>query len=110
MANNEFYNGENLVDLVRHEREHISNEAFTYTIRIEGMNVWDVFILSLCSLKWKKHFQDHCSKISGSSTILGTKSHMNTSLERDYTTIDRLDEEEWNFDYILFVESEMSNK
>ena len=23
---------ENFIDLVRHEREHISNEAFTYTI------------------------------------------------------------------------------
>ena len=99
---------ENLVDLVRHEREHISNEAFTYTIlnirKDECLGC--IYIVPLFSEMEKALPEIIAAKYPVQVRYWVRSAHMNTSLEREITQqlIDWM-KEEWNFDYILFCTS-----
>ena len=99
---------ENLDDLVRHEREHISNEAFTYTIQniTKDECLGCIYIVPLFSEMEKAHPEIIAAKYPVQVRYWVRSTYMNTSLEREMTQklIDWI-KIAWFFDYILFCTS-----
>jgi hypothetical protein len=99
---------ENLDDLVRHEREHIYCEAFTFTI----MNINKdeclgcIYIVPLFSEMEKALPEIIAAKYPVQVRYWVRSTRMNTSLEREITQkLIEWMKEAWHFDYILLCTS-----